>query len=201
MSARARAREEKRRRIIDAAVQVFAEKGFHGAKVADIAETAGVADGTIYLYFPSKDQLLRSLFREKMAEILQRLQRILAEAVGPEDKLRRYIEGHLALVEEQPQLMQILTVELRQSALFMKDAGPPLGFARYLAVLAGIVAEGQKLGVFDAELRPAVVSRALFGAVDEISLSWVIGGGRREVDRSEVAAQIERLVLQGLLRR
>src|SRR5687767_13235005 len=105
-------REDKRRRIIDAAVEVFAEKGFFGARVSEIAERAGVADGTIYLYFKSKDDILISLFEEKMAEILERFVAMLAEVTDTEEKMRRYIIEHLKIVSEQPKLMQVLTVEL-----------------------------------------------------------------------------------------
>ena len=115
-SARDEAKAEKRRRIVDAAVEVFADKGFFGARVSEIAEVAGVADGTIYLYFKSKDDILISLFREKMTEILHRFAAMLAQTDDPEQKVRRYISEHLALVAEQPKLMQVLTVELRQSA-------------------------------------------------------------------------------------
>ncbi len=94
-------REDKRKRIIDAAVDVFADKGFFQAKVSEIAEAAGVADGTIYLYFKSKDDLLISLFREKMNEILQRFSAIRDEG-SPEQQLRRYIAEHLAFVAEKP---------------------------------------------------------------------------------------------------
>ena len=89
---------EKRRRIFDAAVEVFADKGFESARMADIASAAGVAEGTIYLYFKSKDDLLRSLFREKMAEVLRRFHAMLAAPDAPEDKLRRYVEERTAMV-------------------------------------------------------------------------------------------------------
>jgi TetR/AcrR family fatty acid metabolism transcriptional regulator len=196
---RASSREDKRRRIIDAAVEVFADKGFFSAKVSEIAEAAGVADGTIYLYFESKDDLLISLFREKMAEILHRLGTIVGEHDDPEAKLRRYILEHLNLVAEQPKLMQVLTVELRQSSLFMKEHSHR-SFARYLALLAGIIDDGQKRGAFKRHLRPNVMVRAIFGAIDEISLSWVLSGTEEAppAERTEVAAEICELVLSGL---
>jgi TetR/AcrR family fatty acid metabolism transcriptional regulator len=197
-SSRKARQADKRRRIIEASVAVFADKGFYGARISDVAEVAGVADGTIYLYFKSKDDLMISVFREKMGEILQRFS-ILRDIDDPVEKLRRYISEHLALVEEQPKLMQVLTVELRQSARFMR-MNPPAAFGRYLALLAGIIDRGQKRGVFRAGLDPAVAARALFGAVDEISLSWVLASEEEaeRLDRAQIAEQLTDFVLDGL---
>ncbi|MCK6547928.1 TetR family transcriptional regulator [Myxococcota bacterium] len=176
-SARRVSREDKRRRIVDAAVEVFAEKGFFGARVAEIAEAAGVADGTIYLYFKSKDDILIAIFEEKMAEILVRFHALLDEHDEPEAKMRRYVTEHLRLVAEQPELMQVLTVELRQSARFMKEYSPQ-AFGKYLALVGGILEEGQKKGLFRRNLDPAVFRRALFGAIDELAREWVLRGSR-----------------------
>jgi TetR/AcrR family fatty acid metabolism transcriptional regulator len=190
-------REDKRQRIIDAAVEVFADKGFFGAKVAEIADAAGVADGTIYLYFKSKDDILVSLFREKMNEILHRFLTMLAETDDPEEQLRRYISEHLELVQAQPKLMQVLTVELRQSATFMKEHTPQ-AFGRYLAVLAGVIERGQAAGVFRRGIDAGLLGRAIFGAIDEISLSWVLGGPGAARTGNE-SAQLADLLLRGLL--
>jgi TetR/AcrR family transcriptional regulator, fatty acid metabolism regulator protein len=198
VSARRMSREDKRRRIIDAAVDVFAEKGFFGARVSEIAERAGVADGTIYLYFKSKDEILISLFEEKMAEILERFHAMLSEVPDTEEKMRRYIIEHLTLVAEQPRLMQVLTVELRQSARFMKDYAPH-AFAKYLALVGSILEEGQKKGVFSKNLEPSVFRRALFGAIDEISLEWVLRGKDAQMpDPVAVGEQISEFILRGL---
>jgi TetR/AcrR family fatty acid metabolism transcriptional regulator len=198
VTGRRESREDKRRRIIDAAVEVFAAKGFFGSRVSEIAEAAGVADGTIYLYFRSKDDLLISLFEEKMAEIIRRLLDLLATTSDPEQKVRRYIVEHLKLVAEQPSLMQVLTVELRQSARFIKEYSPK-AFGRYLAVLGGVLEEGQRAGVFRRDLDPAIVRRALFGAVDELSLEWVLRG--KDAPRPDpvvVGEQVADLILRGL---
>src|SRR5207302_3330873 len=111
---------EKRGRILEAAVKVFAERGFHTATVAEIARAAGVADGTIYLYFKSKDDLLLRLFDEKMTSLLEEARADLERESGAAGKLRRFIQLHLALVERNPELASVLIVELRQSAQFLK---------------------------------------------------------------------------------
>lgn len=191
-------REDKRRRIIDASIEVFAAKGFFGARVAEIAEAAGVADGTIYLYFRSKDEILISLFEEKMAEINRRFASLLAQFDDPAQKLRHYVVDHLRLVAEQPKLMQVLTVELRQSARFVREYSPK-GFAKYLAMLGSILEEGQRRGTFRRELDTSVFRRALFGAIDEISLEWVLRGGGMDPGSVErTGDQIASFLLRGL---
>lgn len=191
-------REDKRRRIIDASVEVFAAKGFFGARVSEIAEAAGVAGGTIYLYFRSKDEILISLFEEKMGEINRRFVELLGQHDDPAEKLRRYVVEHLRLVAEQPKLMQVLTVELRQSARFVREYSPK-AFAKYLALLGSVLEEGQRRGVFRRELDPAVFRRALFGAIDEISLEWVLRGARLDPDAvHRIGEQIASFLLRGL---
>ncbi len=195
---RRRRREDRREAIIDAAVEVFARKGFFGAKVAEIAETAGVADGTIYLYFKSKDDLLISLFEEKMGEINEELLGLLAPLEDPAEKIRRYVVAHLELVASRPQLMQVLTIELRQSARFIKEYSPK-GFGRYLGILGAILEEGQSRGVFRRELHPGVFRRALFGAIDEISLEWILRSREQPLpDPVVVGTEIADFILRGL---
>src|SRR5256885_2666434 len=116
------ATSDKRTRIMDAAIKVFAERGFHSATVAEIAKAAGVADGTIYLYFKGKDDLLLRLFDEKMTALLAEARSELAREKSAPDKLQRFIQLHLALVERNPELASVLIVELRQSAQFIKAA-------------------------------------------------------------------------------
>jgi TetR/AcrR family transcriptional regulator, fatty acid metabolism regulator protein len=198
VSARRSTREDKRRRIIDAAVKVFAEKGFFGAKVSEIADAAGVADGTIYLYFKSKDDILISLFQEKMSEIVKQLQAILSELPDPETKMRRYVIEHLKLVARQPELMQVLTVELRQSARFIKEYSPK-AFARYLAVIGMIIEEGQRAGVFRKDIDAGILRRALFGLIDELSLEWVLRSrDEKPPDPEVIGEQIAEFIIRGL---
>src|SRR5438876_10377225 len=108
----------KRERILEAAVKIFAEKGFYNAKVSEIARIAGVADGTIYLYFKSKDDLLISLFEDRMEQVNENLRAALDGPGTPVERLQRGLAAHLALVEQPPQLAEVLTVELRQAPKF-----------------------------------------------------------------------------------
>ena len=191
-------REDRRRAIIDAAVEVFAKKGFFGARVSEIAEQAQVADGTIYLYFKSKDDLLISLFEEKMQEIIQGLESILADVRTPEEKIEKYVIAHLTLVATQPTLMQVLTIELRQSARFIKEYSPK-GFGKYLSLIGSILEEGQQTGVFRKELHPGIFRRALFGAIDEISREELLKHPETPfLDPKKIGQQIADFILRGL---
>src|SRR6266478_5564709 len=179
---------DKRSRILDAAIRVFAERGFHSATVAEIARAAGVADGTIYLYFKGKDDLLLRLFAEMKAAVAQ--ERSAAE------KLKRFIQLHLALVERNPELASVLIVELRQSAQFLKAADRQK-LAAYVDVIAEVVRAGQESGELDRNISPATVKRAMFGALDELALGWLLGGRRAALKKT--AAEVAEWLVRGLL--
>ena len=188
---------DKSERILKAAVRVFARKGFYATRVSEIAKAAGVADGTIYLYFKNKDDLLISLFEDRMEGIIATFRGELERIATPEGRLHRFIEMHLALVEEKPQLAEVLTVELRQSSKFMREYRAPK-FAEYLGILVEILEMGKERGVFRADLEARILCRVLFGALDEVSLVW--SSSRREkYDLGEAAREIWNLCARGLL--
>ncbi len=173
---------DKRQRILDAAVQVFAQKGFFHARVSDVADAAGVAGGTIYLYFKNKDDLLINLFEDRMDDILQLLRSELAREACPSDRLRRFIKLHFELVERNPELADVLSVELRQSSKFVREYTPKKFFT-YLMVAEEILTEGVETGAFRSDLNPKIFRRALFGALDEVTAMWIHSqdDGRPEV--------------------
>jgi TetR/AcrR family fatty acid metabolism transcriptional regulator len=187
----------KRERILDAAVKVFAREGFYNAKVAQIAEAAGVADGTIYLYFKSKDELLISLFEDRMDMVLTTLRGALDSSGDAIARLRRVIELHLELIEQNPEMAEVITVELRQSAKFIREYHNPK-FAEFLRLIAGAVADGQKRGELRADVDPQLTARALFGALDEISLAWIVRSPRERGELERAAHQLGNLFLDGL---
>jgi TetR/AcrR family fatty acid metabolism transcriptional regulator len=165
-------KRERRAAILDAAVETFAQRGFHQARVSDVARQAGVADGTIYLYFKSKDDLLISLFEEKMEEIVEAFRVEVHRHELAQDRLRCFIELHLRMVAERPTLAEVMTVELRQSSKFMREYKAPQ-FGAYLALLSEIISYGQERGEISASLDPSLTRRIIFGALDELSLYWV----------------------------
>src|ERR1700689_169585 len=133
---------DKRERILHAAVRVFAKKGFHATRVSEVARAAGVADGTIYLYFKSKDALLISLFESHLQRLNDYLARELPRAGSAAEKLKRIVEIQLGLLEGERDLAEVITVILRQSTKLMKKYAAPR-FTAYLDSIAGVIAEGQ----------------------------------------------------------
>ncbi|MCP4449232.1 MAG: TetR/AcrR family transcriptional regulator [Myxococcales bacterium] len=190
---------DKRARILAAAETVFAESGFFQAKVSQIAKEAGVADGTIYLYFKSKDDVLISLFESRMSEVCERMRINVAVAETVSEKLQSFVRTHLGMVEEHPNLAEVLTVELRQSAKFMKEHPNPQ-FGEYLKILATIIADGQEAGDFDAEIPAPVAARGIFGMVDELALAWLLGA-EQKFDIVRAADWVGALILRGLERK
>lgn len=192
----------KRERILDAAMKVFAAEGFYNARISQIADEAGVADGTIYLYFKSKDELLISLFEDRMDRVLATLRQALEAGGGAVEKLRRVIELHLALIEANPEMGEVITVELRQSSKFVREY-ENTKFAEFLRLIAGAISEGQKVGELRADLDPQLTARVLFGALDEVALSWIVraqqkGRTRPRGDLKEAGRQLGALFLDGL---
>src|SRR3984885_2979760 len=124
---------DKRERILTAAERIFARHGFFAAKVSDVAKDAGVADGTIYLYFKSKDELLISLFVRRMQQLNQAL-RAEITSLPPREQLRTFIKTYLQLVHDEPSAAEVLTIELRQSSKFMKEYDNPQ-FVDFLRML------------------------------------------------------------------
>lgn len=168
---------DKRGRILDAAVRVVAEKGFFGATIAEIAREAGVADGTIYLYFRSKDDLLVSLVEDALARILAEARSRVAAAPSPLEALREFVRNHLGQVACRPDLALVLTVELRPSARPLRTYFGR-SFVGYLDLLAELLRRGQADGSIRPDLNVKAVRRAIFGALDEVALAWLLGGRR-----------------------
>jgi TetR/AcrR family fatty acid metabolism transcriptional regulator len=163
---------DKRERILVAAERIFARHGFFAARVSEIAREAGVADGTIYLYFKSKDDLLISLFENRMKQVNEKLRRAIADR-PPAEQLRAFIHTYLQLVSDEPAAAEVLTIELRQSSKFMKEYDNPQ-FADFLRMLGGIIADGQARGELDAAIPSHIAARMIFGIVDELALAWVL---------------------------
>ena len=193
----AKKNNDKHRRIIEAAVKVFAKNGFYNSKVSEIARAAGVADGTIYLYFQNKDDILIRLFEEEMARILDEMQLAVAKESDPARKLERWALAHLELLERNKELAEIIQVEIRQSSKFMKEYDN-VQFAQYLNLISEIIKEGQEKGVFRKDILPGVAKRAFFGALDEMSRYWVLSTTRK-YSIQVAAKQISSYFLQGML--
>jgi TetR/AcrR family transcriptional regulator, fatty acid metabolism regulator protein len=186
----------KHEKILKAAIRVFAKNGFHNSKISQIAKEAGVADGTIYLYFKNKDDILIRLFEEKLDEINTELEQELATMTDPRDKFRHFVRKHLTLAEKTRPLAEVLSVELRQSNKFMKEYHPQK-FGEYLNVLSRIIREGKEVGIFRSSVMPGIVKRSIFGALDEMVLFWVLTTSPK-YDLDTVIDQVSDFFLDGL---
>lgn len=188
--------EEKYQRILDAALEVFATKGFFEAKITEIAKLAGVADGTIYLYFKNKDDLLISLFESKLEYVNTRLRAALADIPDVPGKLEHIIRNHLGLALEHPTLTRFMTIELRRSGKFMKEYAKEQ-LSAYLDEVGRVFDEGKAQGLFRPEISTGIFKQLLFGALDHACTVWVNNPHRRSDDIREIAAQMYEFVMRG----
>lgn len=159
--------------IIDAAVIVIAENGYHQAQVSKIAKQAGVADGTIYLYFKNKEDILVSLFQEKMGVFIEKIEEEIKSKSSAADKLYSLIEKHFTLLSEDHHLAIVTQLELRQSN---KDLRLRINevLKGYLNVVDRIISEGKENGEFREELDLRLARQMIFGTIDETVTTWVM---------------------------
>jgi len=171
----------KREAILRAATDVFALRGYFNSQVADVARVAGVAAGTVYLYFRSKDDLLVSIFERTMREALAEGRAAVAEVRDPQQRLRRLARLHLARLGRDRNLAVVFQVELRQSTKFMERLSTTL-LRDYLGLIRSAIADGQRDGVFRADVRPTATAKMLFGALDEMATNWMLSKRRYSLE-------------------
>src|SRR5438128_5665574 len=159
--------------ILRAATDVFADRGFFNAQVADVARAAGVAAGTVYLYFRSKDDLLVSIFEKTMREALAEGRAAAADLNEPRERLRRFARLHLARLGRDRSLAVVFQVELRQSTKFMERFSSTL-LRDYLGLIRAAIADGQAAGIFRQKVNATVAAKMFFGALDEMATNWVL---------------------------
>jgi TetR/AcrR family fatty acid metabolism transcriptional regulator len=188
--------DEKYQRIIAAAVKIFAQKGFFKAKVSEIAKEAGIADGTVYIYFKHKDDILISLFEEKMEEVLNNMKEQLDLETDPLKKIEKFALVHLNLIEDHKEIAEIIQVELRQSSQFMKNYHNTK-FLAYLNLIGTIIQEGKEKGIIREDIIPGIAKRAFFGALDEVSRFWVLSK-KPKYDIQTASKQITNFFIHGI---
>jgi TetR/AcrR family fatty acid metabolism transcriptional regulator len=171
----------KRDAILRAAIDIFAERGYFNAQVADVARAAGVAAGTVYLYFKSKDDLLISIFERSMRDGLSRGREAVADLADPPERLRRLARGHLARLGRDRNLAVVFQVELRQSTKFMERFSSTL-LRDYLGLIREAIADGQRQGIFRADIKPTSAAKMLFGALDEMATNWILSKRRYSLE-------------------
>jgi TetR/AcrR family fatty acid metabolism transcriptional regulator len=171
----------KRDLIRRAAIDVFAERGYFNSQVADVARAAGVAAGTVYLYFKSKDDLLVSIFERSMRDGLAAGRAAVANLDDPRERLRRLAHGHLERLGRDRNLAIVFQVELRQSTKFMERFSATL-LRDYLGLIRAAIADGQREGLFRSDIKPTVAAKVLFGALDEMATNWILSRRRYSLE-------------------
>jgi len=189
---------DKREAILRAAIKVFAGKGYFNSKVADIASEAGIADGTVYLYFKSKDEILHSIFDRAMAEFISEGKKEIAEIKEADKRLHRIAELHLERLGADRDLAIVFQVELRGSTKFMEEFSAA-GFAEYLSIIHQAIEDGQRSGVFRKDLNATVCSKILFGALDEMVTNWILS--KKDYALAPLADEVLKVFFGGVLKK
>lgn len=186
---------DKRAAILDAATAIFAKRGFFGSQVADVARAAGIAAGTVYLYFRSKDEILTSIFDRTMQDAIDEGRAALADVGDPVERLRRIARMHFTRLGRDRNLAIVFQVELRQTTKFMERFSTT-GLRDYLAVIQQTIEDGQARGLFRTSVNPRTASKVFFGALDEMATNWILS--RRRYSLADQADEIVDLLAGGL---
>ncbi len=189
-------REEKRQRILRAAIDEFARQGYFSTRMSDVAKAASVADGTLYLYFEGKEHLLISIFDDVLSQFISQLKAEIEDLDNPVAKLEIMVRLHLQTLARDPSLAQVLQIETRHSRRFMSLlTRGRLG--EYLDLLRAIIQEGQDKGVFRRDLSPGLATDLVFGAVDELVNSWLLADDPGDLVR--LSAPLMNLLCHGMV--
>jgi TetR/AcrR family fatty acid metabolism transcriptional regulator len=189
---------DKRDLILRAATKVFAQNGYFQSQVADVAKVAGVAAGTVYLYFQSKDDLLVSIFERSMRDVLAEARAAVDGATEPGDRLRRIARLHLERLGRDKDLAVVFQVELRQSVKFMERFSETF-LQDYFKLIREAIADGQQSGAFRKDVSATTATKIFFGALDEMATNWVLS--RRKYDLRAEADAVVDLFINGVKRR
>lgn len=187
----------KHAKIITAATKVFAKKGFFNARISDIAKEAKVADGTIYLYFNNKIDILLSVFEEEISSIIENTRSQIAQESDPRKKIEVFIVTHLITMKKNKNLAEVMQIELRQTTKTIKDYRNTK-FNDYIDIIAEIIKDGQRENVFRQDILPNIAKRTIYGALDEVSRVWNIS---LETNYSveEASSQMVDMMISGML--
>ena len=186
----------KREAILRAATKVFARKGFFNSKVADIATEAGIADGTVYLYFKGKDEILHSIFDQAMAEFISEGKAELSPTDTPIERLQKIARLHLSRLGADRDIAIVFQVELRGSTKFMQEFSAA-GFHDYLEIIRKTIDEGQVAGVLRSDIKPIVAAKILYGALDEMVTNWILS--KKHYHLAPMADEVMKIFLKGIL--
>ena len=190
---------DKHNKIIVAATKVFAKKGFFNARISDIAKEAKVADGTIYLYFNNKFDILISVLEEEIGKIIEQIEKAIEKETDAERMLMIFIEKHLAAMKQNRNLAEVIHIELRQSDRLVKEYRNNT-FKEYINLISDIIQKGQEQGIYRKDILPGIAKRAFFGALDEVSRIWTTPNSS-QYSLEETTEQIIALFVVGMCAR
>jgi TetR/AcrR family fatty acid metabolism transcriptional regulator len=190
-----RKNSDKYMRILDAAIKVFAEQGFYQSTVSQIAKEAGVADGTIYLYFKNKDDILFQFYEFKTKEVFKRFRETVDQADTAIEKLRNLIRVHLEEFQRDPYMAVVYQVETRQQRRMAEKPIKEMS-KMYRDIITELVEKGQEEGTIRRELYMGMVKRMINGAVDEVINAWIHTG--RNYDLVSMADPLVELFIHGI---
>jgi TetR/AcrR family transcriptional regulator, fatty acid metabolism regulator protein len=186
---------DKYQRILDAGVAVFAEKGFFTARISDIADRASVADGTVYLYFKNKEEILMTAINTAFDAFMRHARTELEKLASPADRLRRLAFLHLDALGSNRDLAVVFQMELRQSTRFLSEFSHH-HMIEYLALARTAISDGQASGLFRQEMPAKIAANCFFGALDEMVTSWVLN--EHEYRLANVADAVVDILLNGM---
>lgn len=187
----------KHSKIIRAATKVFAKKGFFNARISDIAKEAKVADGTIYLYFNNKFDILLSIFEQEIGSLIDQVNVLIDKEDDPQKMMEIFITKHLSEMKKNRNLAEVIQIELRQTNKVIRDYRDNK-FSEYVDIISTIIKKGQQKNIYRKDILPGIAKRAIFGALDEITRLW---NSNRHTNYSveEMAHQVSEIFLSGIL--
>jgi len=186
---------EKYQVILDAAVKTFSQSGYHRTRVADIAREAGVADGTVYIYFENKEDILISLFQDLMQRFVEDLNNELSLCQSANEKLYRVISYHLTTLANRPEQARVTQIELRQiDKTINQGISKPLKL--YFKIIEEVICEGINQGLYRQNIDSKTARKVVFGAIDEVVTCWVMSG--KFYDLKAMSKPVFNLLVEGL---
>jgi TetR/AcrR family fatty acid metabolism transcriptional regulator len=166
---------EKRKRILDSAIKVFARTGYSDARMQDVAKEADVSHGTVYVYFKNKDALFASIFQEILGELIQYLCSEIQKEKNAEDKLRRMISMQLDIIEENPDLTKLILIEFPRSGNFLNDSNTDV-LSKYIDLISDVIKQGIDESIFSIGIRTDITATMIYAGIQGIATRWILDG-------------------------
>jgi len=166
---------EKRKRILDSAIKVFAKTGYSDARMQDVAKEADVSHGTVYVYFKNKDALFVSIFQETLGELIQYISSEIQKEKNAEDKLRLMISMQLSIIEENPDLTKLILIEFPRSGNFLNDSNTDV-LSKYIDLISDVLKQGIDEGFFSINVRTDIIATMIYAGIQGIATRWILDG-------------------------